>query len=116
MARKSKPLTCTFFIGDKQVDKLPPEYLDKMAERLSLVMSRYYTAHPDEFVRLVKADEEKKLTGKEIDKVIQNEKTEIEEMGSDVLSRDSRSGAHDAGDYIGHHERGCVVQLLHNID
>ena len=105
MARKSKPLTCTFFIGNKQVDKLPPEYLDKMAERLSLVMSRYYTAHPDEYIRLLKADEANKQTGKEPDKGNQDGKTEIEEMGSDVLSRDSRGGNHDDGDCIRDHVR-----------
>ena len=49
---KNKELTCTFFIGDKQVDKLPEDYLDRMCERLSKAMSLYYTAHPDEFARL----------------------------------------------------------------
>ena len=65
MGRKSKPLTSTFFIGNKQVDKLPPEYLDKMAERLSLVMSRYYAAHPDEYARLVQTDIEKERNSNE---------------------------------------------------
>ena len=59
MARKQKTLTCTFFIGDKQVDKLPPEYVDKMCERLSLVMSRYYTAHPEEFAAMKPENDEK---------------------------------------------------------
>lgn len=65
MARKSKPLTCTFFIGDKQVEKLPLEYLDRMADRLSLAVSRYYTAHWDEYARLVKAEKDNQLTEKE---------------------------------------------------
>ena len=52
MARKEQKLTCTFFVGDKQVDKLSPEYLDKMAQRLGEVMSLYYTAHPNELRKL----------------------------------------------------------------
>ena len=49
MARKEQKLTCTFFVGVKQVDKLTPEHLDKMASRLSEVMSIDYTAHSDEY-------------------------------------------------------------------
>ena len=49
MARKEQKLTCTFFVVDKQVDKLSPEYLDKMAQRLGDAMSIYYTAHSDEY-------------------------------------------------------------------
>ena len=52
MARKEQTLTCTFYVGGKQVDKLTPEYLDKMAQRLGEVMSLYYTAHPDEYRKL----------------------------------------------------------------
>ena len=52
MARKEQKLTCTFFVGDKQVDKLSPEHLDKMSRRLSEVMSLYYTAHPEELMKL----------------------------------------------------------------
>ena len=52
MARKEQKLTCTFFVGGKQVDKLTPEYLDKMAQRLGDVMSIYYTAHSDEYKQL----------------------------------------------------------------
>ena len=52
MARKEQKLTCTFFVGGKQVDKLSPEYLDKMAQRLGEVMSTYYTAHPQEYKQL----------------------------------------------------------------
>lgn len=52
MARKEQKLTCTFFVGDKQVDKLSPEHLDKMAQRLGEVMSLYYTAHPNELRKL----------------------------------------------------------------
>lgn len=52
MARKEQKLTCTFYVGDKQVDKLTPEHIDKMAQRLGEVMSIYYTAHSDEYTQL----------------------------------------------------------------
>jgi hypothetical protein len=53
MARKEqKTLTCTFFVGGKQVDKLTPEHLDKMSQRLGEVMSIFYTQHPDEYQQL----------------------------------------------------------------
>lgn len=55
MAKKEKKLTCTFFVGNKQVDKLSPEYLEKMAQRLGEVMSIYYTAHPEEY-KLLKSN------------------------------------------------------------
>lgn len=49
---KQKPLTCTFYVGGKQVEKLTGEQAQKMAERLSESLSTYYTAHPDEFRKL----------------------------------------------------------------
>ena len=52
MARKEQKLTCTFFVGDKQVDKLSPEYLENMSKRLGEVMSIYYTAHSEEYKQL----------------------------------------------------------------
>ena len=52
MARKEQKLTCTFFVWGKRVDKLSPEHLEKMSQRLGEVMSRYYTAHLDEFKKL----------------------------------------------------------------
>lgn len=57
MARKEKPLTCTFFVGGKPIDRLTPEQLDRMAERLGEAMSTYYTAHPDEY-RKIKTEAE----------------------------------------------------------
>ena len=45
-------LTCTFYIGGKQVDKLTPEQTKKMAERLSETLSLYYTRHPEEYLKL----------------------------------------------------------------
>lgn len=47
--RKTKELTGTFFIGGKQVDKLTDEQCERMAERLSVTMSRYYSSHPSEY-------------------------------------------------------------------
>ena len=52
MARKEEKLTCTFFVGGKQVDKLTPEQCERMAQRLSEVMSLYYTAHPEEYLQI----------------------------------------------------------------
>ena len=52
MARKGQELTYTFFVGGVQVDKLTPEQLDKMSERLSKSMSLYYTNHMDEYVKI----------------------------------------------------------------
>ena len=57
MAKKEKKLTCTFFVGGKQVDKLTPEHLEKMSQRLGEVMSLYYTAHIEEYKQLVKEKE-----------------------------------------------------------
>ena len=50
--RKGKPLTCTFYIGGKQVDKLTPEQSERMAQRVGEVLSAYYTAHPEEYILL----------------------------------------------------------------
>ena len=54
--RKQQPLTFTFYLGGKQVDRLPPEYLDKMAARLGETMSIYYTKHPDEYRVLLESE------------------------------------------------------------
>lgn len=45
-------LTCTFYVGGKQVDKLTPEQLNRMSERLSKTMSEYYSRHPEEYKKL----------------------------------------------------------------
>ncbi len=50
--RKTKELTGTFFIGGKQVDKLTDEQCERMAERLSKTMSRYYTVNPTEYEQM----------------------------------------------------------------
>ena len=52
MARKEQKLTCTFFVGGKQVEKLTPDQTERMAQRLTETMSLYYTAHPEEYSQL----------------------------------------------------------------
>ena len=47
-----KPLTCTFYIGGKQVTELTEEQKEKMAQRLSESMSIYYSNHIEEFKKL----------------------------------------------------------------
>jgi hypothetical protein len=49
---KGKKLTVTLHIGGKQVDKLTEEQTERMAQRLSEAMSRYYTANPQEYQEL----------------------------------------------------------------
>lgn len=49
---KQQQLTYSFYVGGVKVDKLTPEQLDRMSERLSKSMSEYYTQHPDEYRRL----------------------------------------------------------------
>ena len=50
----AKPLKVTLYIGDKQIEKLTPEQTERLAQKLSETMSRYYMAHPDEFAALKK--------------------------------------------------------------
>ncbi|MGM9643051.1 MAG: hypothetical protein ACI3XI_07560 [Eubacteriales bacterium] len=45
-------LTCTFYIGGKQVDKLTPEQTKKMADRIGESMSLYYSRHPEEYKKI----------------------------------------------------------------
>ena len=52
--RKNKPLTFTLHIGGKQVETLTEEQREKMSQRLSETVSRYYSLHPDEFLKLKK--------------------------------------------------------------
>lgn len=50
--RKGNELTVTLFIGGKQVDKLTAEQSSRMAEKLSQVMSRYYSLNLSEFEKI----------------------------------------------------------------
>ena len=45
-------LTVTLHIGGERIEKLTPEQSVRIAEKLSEVMSTYYTAHPEEFKNL----------------------------------------------------------------
>ena len=47
-----KLLTVTLHIGGKQVEELTPEQCERMSQRLSEVMSRYYSLHPAEFAKI----------------------------------------------------------------
>ena len=49
---KTKELTVTLHIGGEQVDTLTPEQRERIAQKLSEAMSAYYTAHPEEYLKL----------------------------------------------------------------
>ena len=49
---KQKPLTVTLHIGGKEVETLTEEQREVLAQRLSESMSLYYTAHPEEFMKI----------------------------------------------------------------
>ena len=48
----NKPLTVTLHIGGKQIETLTDEQREKMAQRLSESMSRYYSANKEEFKKI----------------------------------------------------------------
>ena len=48
----SKPLTVTFHMGGRQIDRLTDAQCEKMARELSETMSRYYTTHIDEYKQI----------------------------------------------------------------
>ena len=49
---KDTKLTVTIHMGGKQIDKLTPEQKERMAKRLSEVMSLYYANHPEEYSKI----------------------------------------------------------------
>lgn len=49
---KNTKLTVTIHMGGKQIDKLTPEQKERMAKRLSEVMSLYYANHPEEYSKI----------------------------------------------------------------
>lgn len=49
---KNRPLTVTFHIGGKQVEKPSDEQCERMAQKLSETMSLYYTARPQEYLKI----------------------------------------------------------------
>lgn len=46
---KNTKLTVTLHIRGKQVESLTHEQRERMTERLTDVMSKYYTVHPEEY-------------------------------------------------------------------
>lgn len=58
----SKPLTVTLHIGGHQVDTLTEEQRERMAQRLSKAMSVYYTAHPEESLKIKENENETVLS------------------------------------------------------
>ncbi|MBO5047418.1 MAG: hypothetical protein J6D19_03300 [Clostridia bacterium] len=50
--KKTKTLTCTFYVGGKQVEKLTEEQKEKMAQRFGEALSKYYSLHPEEYKKL----------------------------------------------------------------
>lgn len=51
MAR-NKPLTVVLYYKGEQVETLPQEARDNISKRLSEVMSTYYTANPEEYLKV----------------------------------------------------------------
>lgn len=51
MAR-GKPITVKLVYQGQEVKTLPEDVREKMAQKLSEVMSDYYTAHPEEYLRI----------------------------------------------------------------
>ena len=48
-----KKISVSFYVGGQKVERLTEEQCDRMMQRLSEAMSRYYTEHPDEYAALV---------------------------------------------------------------
>ena len=51
---KGTGLTVTLYVGGNQVKKLEPEQVERIAHKLSEAMSLYYTAHPEEYLKIKK--------------------------------------------------------------
>ena len=49
---RSKKLTCSFYVGGKQVESLTEEQSKRIADKLATALSLYYTAHPEEYQAL----------------------------------------------------------------
>lgn len=58
MARKQQKLTYEIYLDGVRVEKIPPEALDRMMERMGERMSLYYTQHPEEYEMLLKGGKE----------------------------------------------------------
>ena len=44
-----KPLTVVLYYKGEQVETLPQEARDRISKRLTMVMSAYFSAHPEEY-------------------------------------------------------------------
>lgn len=44
-----KPLTVVLYYKGEQVETLPQEARDRISERLTVVMSTYFSAHPEQY-------------------------------------------------------------------
>lgn len=47
-----KEITVSFHVGNERIERLTEEHKEQLAKRLSETMSRYYTARPEEYLRL----------------------------------------------------------------
>ena len=60
MAGKPKPLSVRLFLirdgKAEQIDRIPVDVCQIMTERIRRRMSEYYSQHPDEYMKLLKAD------------------------------------------------------------
>jgi hypothetical protein len=43
----AKEITVTLYLNNKPIETLTPEQSERMAQRLSKEMSKYYTNHPE---------------------------------------------------------------------
>ncbi len=44
-----------FYLNDEEVEVLSTEVLNEMSERLSTVVSVYFTSHPEEYLRFLES-------------------------------------------------------------
>ena len=54
MARKQITVEC--YLNGEKIDTVPPKAAQAMMDRLSAVMSRYYSLHPEEYLALGEGD------------------------------------------------------------
>lgn len=76
MGRRSEPLKVIIYLDGKPVDEIPPEVKAKMSERLSRVVSDYFSQRPEEYKQFCESDdrmieEEKEKKKKERERLMQ---------------------------------------------
>lgn len=52
-SKTAETMTYRFFLNGEPSEKLPQEALDRMAERLSRVVSQHFRDHPEEYERFL---------------------------------------------------------------